>query len=258
MQNNSNLNALCIHGIQSTPEDWLEIEHHLSNTLNFEHAERLKFREKSGGLKFEKWQDQVVLKEQDQLRSGMHKVIITHSYATHRAGLILQNSPNVDFAVLINPPLNKMDEKEGGVLRESAPDDAFMNALFHEITFDMSDEVYAQFIKRQRKSYECEGREIGRQGAFLKKGEPFTKRLTEIPANKEVLIIRASGDPWDVGEIQENNKVTVVNLGPNYGHYPHVSKPEDVSHVIRSWMHERIFSEIEADRAFQMEPVSMG
>jgi hypothetical protein len=254
MSNDLELKAMCIHGIQSTVEDWVDIEHELAHSLEIEHAPRQFFSEKN--VDFQLWEDTVVQHESELIRKGAHNILIAHSYGTHRAGRILQECPDLYGAILINPPQNKMTSKQKHIHREYAPDDSFMNALFHEITFDMSDDGYRLFVERHRNAYTMESKEIGRQAAYLKKGKPFIDRVSEIPQSKVILVIRASGDPWDVGELSLMPNMTTEDLGPHYGHYPHCSKPQDVSRIIRTWLHEKIFSDTEAGRNFLEEPIA--
>ncbi len=254
MEEDLQLKALCIHGIQSTVGDWEELENELAHSLSIEHAQRRFFSERN--LEFSIWEDAVVKYESELIRNSAHNILIAHSYGTHRAGRIMQQCPDLYGAILMNPPLNKMAAKERHQHRQDVPDDIFMNTLFHEITFDMSDNVYRLFIERQRRAYEKESKEIGRQGGYLKRGVPFIDRMSEIPETKEVLIIRSSGDQWDVGELPKRPKITEVDLGADFGHYPQSSKPRHVSEIIRSWLHERIFTASESDRMLLEEPVA--
>lgn len=253
----SSLKALCIHGIQSTPEDWQAAERELAGSLTFEHAKRQFFNERK--MEFEKWEEEVVNYETELIRKGAHNILVAHSYATHRVGRILQNVPQVYGAVLLNPPQNHMTIKTKHRHRQKVPEDrTFMNTLFHNITFDMTDDQYADFIERQEIAYKEEQREISRQGGFLKNGPSFQERIQEIPPEKEILIIRASGDAWDVGDIQPTEKRMVTDLGAEHGHYPHVSRPEYVSHIIRCWLAERIFFASETDKQFKEGAVAYG
>ncbi len=234
------LTALCCHGIQSTSGDWASVENMLKGELEFTHAPRVLFDQK--GIDAAEWENAVVSHESRMVREKCHNILIAHSFATHRAGRILQENPDLYGAILLNPPLNVMHSPVQHSHRNIAVPSDFMDLLFRNVAFDMTDGDYVHFIERQAESYATESREISRQGGILKKGSRFLERLEEIPSDKHVLVIQASGDPWNTDPITETSTRTVVDFGPECGHYPHVSRPKDVTALIRSWLYNKLLA----------------
>lgn len=234
------LKALCCHGIQSSVGDWKQVEDYIGDKISIEHAGRLFLNQKR--VEPNIWEDSVVEHEATLLRDNFHTLLITHSFATHRVGKILEKHPDIYGAILMNPPLNVMQTGNKTVNRVLQRENGFMDMLFRNVAFDMTDNDYDEFLERQAQTYAKESNEISRQGGILKRGKPFLERLSEIPQEFPLLIIQASGDPWNVDQIPETEKRTVVDFGPECGHYPHISRPKEVADLIRSWVFETLLA----------------
>jgi hypothetical protein len=167
-------------------------------------------------------------------------LLIAHSHGGHRTGRLLQENHYVQGAVIMNPPSNAKEDlpaqKKSLHKRRDFMGNAMMNLCMNSLTLEMSDQSYRKFIDRHLEAFRNDEDEIRRQLSILKNSPVFAERQIEIPLDRQILILHSKGDPWNPRTIHSGQNQTVIDLGIEMGHYPHVSSPVEVAGLIRSWV----------------------
>lgn len=229
---------LWIGGIQHHPEDFLPVATALADNL----TSLLVTQEVDPAIdvRSAQWPRSLLQHYLNYVDAHECVGVVGHSRGC-RYALDLAHSRRLRFATLIcvlgqKPDYTRISRCRLPLLRT----DTRTEEMLRPLVPDIDPLTYAAFIDRHA-LYE---REHGQPRPSV---VPEFRRLrTEPPTSDRVedlegtatLVIQATLDPWFC-EVPETENVRVWRL-EDAGHYPHVTRPEEVARIMRQWMEEQV------------------
>ena len=223
------LHALCIPGVQNTPMDWQLLQDATSEFLDIDIADEQPLASKN--IPAEDWRKEVIQYERSVAQAHNADVILAHSYGTHRALEILQQTESARIAFLLCPASNIMQKKSASIERGIPVNATVIQDLMRDVSLDMTDETFINFCIRHEARYQQNMQHIKTQFRYLTKGASFAWHLQNYSGEKPVIIFKSEDDPWHE-QLPKHDHVTEVKLPENTGHYPHITQANFIANEI--------------------------
>jgi len=229
---NSDVTALWIPGIQDCPGDREVLCNNLlDNSLLVQNPDAQykvfdTFTDKSNWIKHKIEVEIELIKEQG------HRAIIGNSFGAHRATDIINACPQIEMAILLNPPKNEISKAtKANDTDRASPSEIMLRPL----ALDMLNDTFNDFLARHEQSYMHERKRMRKELRALKNGKPFEELLRKCREDIELLIVQAPTDPWHIQEELSHSNLKHEKMDDTY-HYPHVSKPQILAKLICKWI----------------------
>lgn len=229
--------ALWIPGIQDAVRDRKQLCDLLDEKgIHVDHPD-FHYKEFRNSDRKGRWMDYKTKEEVARINDQGYKILIAHSYGTHRTIEILRQCPRVQAVALLNAPKNAMstynrnDSKGQSSVDTSTPAESMLRPL----ALEMDDATFAAFLERHEQTYEHERHRIRTELKELREGPAFTDLLRQCRGDVQILLVQAPLDPWNIEEELSHTNMRTVAL-KNALHYPHISQPERLSLIISRWV----------------------
>ncbi len=168
------------------------------------------------------------------------ETLIAHSCGSFDALHTQDHLPDVQRMVLMTPPNGTREwVPESSRLLEFG----FLDRCLADLCKDIPDELYRLMLEEHRRAYAPNDRAMKN----LYKHEMPARRKETIDgllqlmrdSRKDLLVIFGRQDPWrlaDPGTVDHGSRTTVRQI--DTGHFPHVSRPDGLTELIRAWMRD--------------------
>ncbi len=166
------------------------------------------------------------------------ETLIAHSCGSFDALHTQEEMPDVRRMVLMTPPNGTRQwVPESSRLEEFG----FLDRCLADLCKDVPDELYRAMLEEHRRLYAPTDRDM----KALYKHEMPARRLETVEgllelmraSRKDLLVVFGKQDPWrliDPGTVDHGARTTVRQI--DTGHFPHVSRPDELTELIRDWM----------------------
>ena len=237
MRRSNGNSALWIPGIQDCPEDREGFCNRLGD-LDVQHPDVHYDEYDSVGQR--EWMQHKTGVEIGLIREQHHDTLIATSFGTHRAIDIINECPEIETAILMNPVRNSMSAPKKAPGGDNA---SLTEAMLRPLTLDiMDDDEYDDFVARHEAAYETESARIRGELRSLREGSSFAQLLEQCRDDVQLLVIQAPDDPWHIDEDLHHPNLSRVEVEQTY-HYPHVSRPKllaEIVHQMRKEMRQSV------------------
>lgn len=230
---------LWIGGIQHHPEDFLPVATALAGTLR----SLLVPREVDPHIdvRSPEWSESLLQLYLEYADEHACVGVVGHSRGCRYALDLLTASRGLRFAILICVPGRKPDYTK--IARCRLPPrrtDTRTEEMLRPLVPDVDTLTYAAFIDRHALYERQHGQpdpSIVPEFRRLRVEPPVSRRLEDVDT-ATLLVIHAVLDPWSC-DVRETKNVRVCRL-EDAGHYPHVTRPEEVARVVKQWIEESV------------------
>ncbi len=196
--------------------------------------------------------------------------VLAHSVGTLHAGnlAIELNAQGIHSQIqrliLLHPPVGQCPQRDDIRRVPSAKDElAMLDVLVAQTSAGLTDEMYADFLKRHSQSYASSRlRLVGILKYDLRgvKPEAVQSKLTEIEDKSAADIFAVAGDkdPWNSPILTDRKKT--LHTFPGAGHWTHLSHTEKLAELIERWRVKSTYAPAPRSTAavVQKEPSSNG
>jgi pimeloyl-ACP methyl ester carboxylesterase len=227
--------TMCIGGLAYAPSDFHEYAkgtpgtvHVVDNPIHNGNVERP-----------ENWQRFLREKYAMIFKELEADILVGHSCGSYQGLEVAEEIDKLDGLVMITPPY-----ASGSISANSAriPGYGMLDALLADLSLDMTDDQYKTMLDMHQDEYAGDIRllkSIYKKEIPNNSQESVTAVIQQIEKTRfPILIILGEIDPWNDGtfSIDElSDHVTTVQM-KNTGHYPQISKPEDLVGITSEWL----------------------
>lgn len=231
--------TLVMPGIQDTERDWEALQRELQDSIQLHFSTPIDSQARTlEDIHAEK------IEIATQIATGNKvKLVITHSNGGFDAIELLHSNviDSIQGVLIICPPSNRIDKSKLS-LKDGVRDKTDIQTMMRPATFDMKDDVFELFCDRHDANYNANTAQIIEQYKFLRDRTPFTNVLCEYNADIPIRILYSKEDPWnplDPKNLPEHPNISYHQLPEGTGHYPHVSKANEVAAAILRFCSEK-------------------